>query len=155
MKTKKKPAADEIVIVAVGHANERGAFSRGERIRAGTPELDLSLTVPDGTPQSEWPSPYDDEDPPPAEPDPRVIIQSIEIPAHRPVISQVDLAEPARWAPGWIGEKAATRPPPFARSVIKKGQMVDVLSPTCARTPAPSAGPCARSRPTTSSVSRE
>lgn len=122
---------------------------RGERVRASIPGLDLSLTVPDGTPASEWPSPYGDEDPPPVEPDQRVVIQSIEIPAHRRVISQVDVAEPARWAPGWIGEKAATRPPPFARSVIRRGQMVDVLSPYVR--PAPSAGPSARSRSTTSS----
>lgn len=134
-KSKKKPASDEIVLVAVPHVNERGAFSRGECVRAGTPGLDLSLTVPDGTPPSEWPSIYGDEDPPPAEPDPRVIIQSIEIPAHRRVISQIDLAVPGQWAPGSFGEKAATRPPPFARSVIRRGQMVDVLSPYVRQNP--------------------
>lgn len=129
MKTKKKPAADEIVIVAVPHVNEQGGFSRGERVRAGTPGLDLSLAVPDGNPQGEWPSVYGDEDPLPVELGTNVVIQSIEIPAHRRVVSQVDLAEPARWAPGWIGEKAATRPLPFARSVIRRGQIVDVLHP--------------------------
>jgi hypothetical protein len=141
----KKPGADDIVIVALAHANERGTFSRGERVRAGTPGLDLSLTVADGTPQSEWPT-YWEEDPPPVELGTNVVVQSIEIPAHRRVVSQVDLTVPGRWAPGSIGERAATRPPLFARSVLRRGQIVDILSEHVRANPGDSSSVRSRSR---------
>jgi hypothetical protein len=40
----------------------------------------------------------------------------------------VDVARPMQWAPGWIGEKFGSLPA-FARTVLQKGRVYDVLDP--------------------------
>ena len=59
---------------------------------------------------------------------PEVAVQTIQIRPHRQVRCLVDVAAPLAWSPGSPGAKSGT-PPPFARSQLRQGQLVDALHP--------------------------
>jgi hypothetical protein len=55
-------------------------------------------------------------------------VQPIRIPPHPQVRSLVDVAAPLAWSPGSPGAKSGT-PPPFARTQLRQGQLLDALHP--------------------------
>jgi hypothetical protein len=55
-------------------------------------------------------------------------VQTIQIPPHRQVRCTVDLAAPLAWSPGSSGARSGT-PPPFARTQLRQGQLLDALHP--------------------------
>jgi hypothetical protein len=72
--------------------------------------------------------------PPPPQHTPPVQVQSTSIPVHRQVQCVVDASVPVRWAPGSAGAESGT-PPPFVRSQLRIGQILDVLSEHVRRNP--------------------
>jgi hypothetical protein len=68
------------------------------------------------------------EMPEPPQHAPEVAVETIQIPPHRQVRCLVDVAAPLAWSPGSPGAKSGV-PPPFARTQLRQGQLVDALQP--------------------------
>ena len=108
----------------------------GQKFRAGdrvvqenwTAFADAASTVP-----SEYENPWESM-PPPPEHAPAVHVSGTQIPLHRQVESMVDVAAPVPWSPGRPGN-ASNQPPPFARSLLRRGQILDICSATVAEHP--------------------
>jgi hypothetical protein len=126
-KAKEKLDANEILIATKTYATGDRVVHRGERLRASDPAVDLSCSVPDGTPESEWPNIWE-EMPEPPQHAPEIAVETIQIPPHRQVRSLVDVSAPLRWSPDSPGAKSGV-PPPFARTQLRQGQLVDALHP--------------------------
>jgi hypothetical protein len=68
------------------------------------------------------------EMPEPPQHTPEVAVQTIQIPPPRQVRCTVDVATSLAWSSGSPGAKSGT-PPPFARTQLRQGQLLDVLDP--------------------------
>ena len=120
---------DEVVRATRTFAYADGVVHAGEGYRGGDPvvEANWSAFVPGETLDQELENPWDTL-PPPPEHTPEVAVQTIQIPPHRQVRSLVDVSAPLRWSPGSPGAKSGV-PPPFARTQLRQGQLVDALHP--------------------------
>jgi hypothetical protein len=69
------------------------------------------------------------EMPPPPDHAPEVAVQTIQIPPHRIVRSLVDVSAPLSWSSPDSPGAQTNVPPPFARTSLRRGQLVDALHP--------------------------
>jgi hypothetical protein len=132
----KNPFKDDQVVVAVRtFAWEGGTVTQGEKHRGRdhvvernwTAFADDATTLP-----SEYENPFDG--PPPPEHAPPAHVHTTSIPVFRQVVSAVDLMQPVKWAPASPGTET-NRPPPFVRTHLRRGQILDVLSPVVKQNP--------------------
>jgi hypothetical protein len=128
-------AADQIVRATRTFAWAGGVVKRGEKYRGSDPAVVAGWTafVGGDTLDHELENPFDVL-PPPPEHAPPVSVQGTSIPIHRQVVSTVDLMLPVKWAPGSPGAET-NRPPPMVRSMLRSGQICDVLSDTVRENP--------------------
>jgi hypothetical protein len=128
-KTTNPFAPDQVVKATQTFAYADGVVHAGEQFRGADPivEANWSAFVDGGTLPNEMPNMWDSLPEPPQH-TPEVAVQTISIPAHRQVRSLVDVAAPMRWSPGSPGDESGV-PPPFARTQLRVGQLVDALHP--------------------------
>jgi hypothetical protein len=105
-----------------------GTVVKGQRYRGNDPAVieNWNAFVPGETLDQELKNPFDALPPPPQHEAP-VHVGGTPIPAWRQVRSVVDLMLPVRWSPGSPGAETQS-PPPMVRSVLRQGQICDVLS---------------------------
>lgn len=122
-------ASDQIVRAVRTFAHQDGVVHIGEQYRGGDPVVaaNWSAFVPGETLDQELENPFDVLPPPPQHA-PDVAVQTIQIPPHRQVRCTVDVAAPLAWSPGSPGARSGT-PPPFARTHVRRGQLLDALHP--------------------------
>ena len=134
-KTRSPFKADQVVVAVRTFAWEGGTVRQGEKFRASDQVVQANWTAfADGeTLPSELENPWHVL-PPPPEHEPPVQVGGTSIPIHRQVRSAVDVMLPVKWAPGSPGSET-DRPPPFLRSQLRQGQILDVLSEPVRRNP--------------------
>lgn len=127
--------ADQIVVALRTFAWEGGTVRQGERFRGGDPTVVANFSAfADGeTLPSELENPFDTL-PPPPEHAPPIQVGGTSIPVHRQVRCMVDASVPVRWSPDSPGAGSGT-PPPFLRSQLRSGQILDVLSDVVRKNP--------------------
>jgi hypothetical protein len=128
-------APDQVVKATRTFAWEGGVVHAGERFRGSDPAVvaGWSSFVDGEVLDSELENPFDVL-PPPPEHAPPAQVQTTSIPVHRQVRCIVDAAVPLRWAPDSPGSKSGA-PPPFLRSTLRAGQVLDVLSDVVRKNP--------------------
>jgi hypothetical protein len=121
-------AQDEVVKATRTFAWEGGVVRQGETYRGNDPAVvaGWNAFVHGETLDQELENPFDAL-PPPSEHAPPVEVRSSSIPIHRQVKCVVDAAVPVQWAPDTAGSRSKA-PPPFLRSQLRSGQILDVLS---------------------------
>jgi hypothetical protein len=128
MALKTKPDPDRMLLCTETFATDDRVVHRGEQVRASDPIVgDGRWFVEADTPTSELPNLWHSMPDAPRHA-PLVRVQTISIPAHRQVISQVDASAPMQWAKDSAGTKSGA-PPPFAKTTLRRGQMLDALDP--------------------------
>jgi hypothetical protein len=127
--------ADQIVVALRTFAWSDGVVRQGEKYRGGDPAVVANFSAfADGeTLPSELENPWADL-PPPPEHAPPIQVGGTSIPVHRQVRCMVDASVPVRWAPDSPGSGTGT-PPPFLRSQLRSGQILDVLDEHVRRNP--------------------
>lgn len=112
-----------------------GVVHKGEKYRGADPAVvaGWSAFVDGETLDQELENPFDVL-PPPPEHAPPVQVQTTSIPIHRQVRCMVDASVPVQWAPKSPGAESGT-PPPFIRSQLRSGQILDVLSDIVRKNP--------------------
>jgi hypothetical protein len=131
----KNPFAPHQIVRAVRtFAHQDGVVHIGEEFR-GDPvvEANWSAFVPGETLDQELENVFDVLPEPPQHA-PEVAVQSIQIPPHRQVRCAVDVSTPVHWAPDSPGARSGT-PPPFLRTQLRSGQILDVLDEHVRRHP--------------------
>jgi hypothetical protein len=127
--------ADQVVRATRTFAWEGGVVRKGEKYRGGDPAVvaGWNAFVPGETLDQELENPWDAL-PPPPEHAPPVQVRGTSIPVHRQVRCVVDVSIPVQWAPDSPGSGSGT-PPPFLRSTLRVGQILDVLSDLVRKNP--------------------
>jgi hypothetical protein len=122
-------APDQVVRAKRTFAHQNGVVHIGEEYRGDDPVVKANWTafVDGATLDQELENVFDELPEPPTHA-PAITVQSIQIPAHRQVRSLVDVAAAMKWAPDSPGAKSGA-PPPFARTQLRQGQLVDALHP--------------------------
>ena len=121
-------APDQVVRATRTFAWDGGVVHKGEKYRGGDPAVvaGWSAFVDGETLDQELENVFEALPPPPQH-DPPVHVQSTGIPAWRQVVCMVDTQVPVQWAPDSPGA-ASGAPPPFVRSLLRRGQILDALS---------------------------
>lgn len=136
-KTNQNPfGVDQIVKATKTFAWSGGVVHQGETYRGSDPAVVAgwsSFVDASATLDQELPNVFL-ELPEPPQFEPAVVIQNSGIPPYRQVLCMVDTQVPVQWAPKSPGAESGA-PPPFVRSLLRRGQILDVLSEVVRKNP--------------------
>jgi hypothetical protein len=126
---------DQVVRATRTFAWEGGVVHKGEKYRGSDPAVveGWNAFVDGDTLDQELENPWDTLPEPPQH-TPEVTVAANTIPPHRQVRCMVDASVPVQWAPDSPGSGSGT-PPPFLRSQLRSGQILDVLSDVVSKNP--------------------
>jgi hypothetical protein len=126
---------DQVVKAAKTFAWSGGVVHQGETYRGDDPAVAAGWTAfVDGATLDQELENLFEALPPPPEHAPPVHVQSTGIPAWRQVVCTVDTQVPVQWAKDSPGA-ASGAPPPFVRSLLRRGQILDALSDVVKQNP--------------------